>query len=34
VVKDASRLTRSLLLGLIIVLIGLPFGGFRRGSWY
>jgi hypothetical protein len=25
---------RSLLLGLIIILIGLAFGGFRRGSWY
>ena len=25
---------KSLLLGLILILIGLAFGGFRRGSWY
>jgi hypothetical protein len=25
---------RSLLLGLLIILIGLAFGGFRRGRWY
>jgi hypothetical protein len=25
---------RSLLLGLLIILIGLAFGGVRRGSWY
>jgi hypothetical protein len=25
---------RSLLLGLLIVLIGLALGGFRRGRWY
>lgn len=25
---------RSLLLGLIIILLGLALGGFRRGRWY
>ena len=25
---------RSLLLGLLIALIGLALGGFRRGRWY
>jgi hypothetical protein len=25
---------RSLLLGLLIVLLGLALGGFRRGRWY
>ena len=25
---------KSLILGLILILIGLAFGGFRRGSWY
>ena len=25
---------RSLLLGLLLILIGLAFGGFRRGRWY
>jgi hypothetical protein len=27
-------ITKSLLLGLLIILIGLAFGGFRRGRWY
>jgi hypothetical protein len=27
-------IARSLLLGLLIILIGLAFGGFRRGRWY
>lgn len=27
-------IVRSLLLGLLIILIGLAFGGFRRGRWY
>jgi len=27
-------IARSLILGLILILIGLAFGGFRRGSWY
>ena len=25
---------KSLILGLILILIGLAFGGFRRGRWY
>jgi hypothetical protein len=25
---------RSLLLGLLLIVIGLAFGGFRRGRWY
>jgi len=25
---------KSLILGLVLILIGLAFGGFRRGSWY
>ncbi|HEY7792606.1 MAG TPA: hypothetical protein VIA10_01215 [Gaiellaceae bacterium] len=27
-------IVKSLLLGLILILIGLAFGGFRRGRWY
>ena len=27
-------LVESLLLGLILILIGLVLGGFRRGRWY
>ena len=27
-------LVESVLLGLIIVLVGLALGGFRRGRWY
>jgi hypothetical protein len=27
-------ITGRLWLGLIVLLIGLAFGGFRRGSWY
>jgi hypothetical protein len=27
-------IARSLLLGLLIILIGLALGGFRRGRWY
>jgi hypothetical protein len=27
-------ITGRLWLGLILLLIGLAFGGFRRGSWY
>jgi hypothetical protein len=26
--------TDRLILGLILIVIGLAFGGFRRGSWY
>ena len=25
---------KSLILGLILIILGLAFGGFRRGSWY
>jgi hypothetical protein len=25
---------RSLVLGLILIILGLAFGGFRRGRWY
>ena len=25
---------RSLILGLILIILGLAFGGFRRGRWY
>jgi hypothetical protein len=27
-------IVKSLLLGLLLILIGLAFGGFRRGRWY
>ena len=27
-------IVKSLILGLILIIIGLAFGGFRRGSWY
>jgi hypothetical protein len=27
-------IARSLLLGLILILLGLALGGFRRGRWY
>jgi hypothetical protein len=27
-------LTDRLILGLILIIAGLAFGGFRRGSWY
>ena len=27
-------LTDRLVLGLILIILGLAFGGFRRGSWY
>ncbi len=26
--------TDRLILGLILIILGLVFGGFRRGSWY
>jgi hypothetical protein len=25
---------KSLILGLILIILGLAFGGFRRGRWY
>jgi hypothetical protein len=27
-------LVKSLLLGLLLIVVGLAFGGFRRGRWY
>jgi hypothetical protein len=27
-------IARSLLLGVILILLGLALGGFRRGRWY
>ena len=27
-------LTDRVILGLILIILGLAFGGFRRGSWY
>lgn len=27
-------IARSVVLGLILIILGLVFGGFRRGSWY
>ena len=27
-------IARSVLLGLLLIVIGLAFGGFRRGRWY
>ena len=27
-------IAKSVILGLILILIGLAFGGFRRGRWY
>lgn len=34
VIGIVVAVARSLLLGLLIILIGLAFGGFRRGRWY
>jgi hypothetical protein len=34
VIGIVVAVARSLLLGLLIVLIGLALGGFRRGRWY
>jgi hypothetical protein len=34
VVGIVIALVESLLLGLILVVIGLALGGFRRGRWY
>jgi hypothetical protein len=27
-------IVKSLILGLLLILVGLAFGGFRRGRWY
>jgi hypothetical protein len=34
IVGIVIAIAKSLLLGLLIILIGLAFGGFRRGRWY
>ena len=34
VIGIVLALTDRLILGLILVILGLAFGGFRRGSWY
>jgi hypothetical protein len=34
VIGIVVAIARSLLLGLLIILIGLALGGFRRGRWY
>ena len=34
VIGIVLALTGRPLIGIIIALIGLAFGGFRRGSWY
>lgn len=34
IVGIVIAIAKSLLLGLLIILIGLALGGFRRGRWY
>ena len=34
VIGIVIALVKSLLLGLILIVLGLAFGGFRRGRWY
>jgi hypothetical protein len=34
IVGIVVALVKSVLLGLLIVLVGLALGGFRRGRWY
>ena len=34
VVGLVVAIARSLVLGLILIVLGLAFGGFRRGRWY
>jgi hypothetical protein len=34
VIGIVLALTDRLILGLILIILGLVFGGFRRGSWY
>jgi hypothetical protein len=34
VIGIVIALVKSLLLGLILIILGLAFGGFRRGRWY
>jgi len=34
VIGIVLALVKSLVLGLILIVLGLAFGGFRRGRWY
>ena len=34
IVGIVIAIVNSLLLGLLLIIIGLALGGFRRGSWY
>jgi len=34
VIGIVLAVTDRLILGLILIILGLAFGGFRRGSWY
>ena len=34
VIGIVLALTDHLILGLILIILGLAFGGFRRGRWY
>jgi len=34
IVGIVIAITNSLILGLILIILGLAFGGFRRGRWY
>lgn len=34
VIGIVVALTRSLVLGLLLIILGLALGGFRRGRWY
>jgi hypothetical protein len=34
VIGIVIAIVKSLILGLILIILGLAFGGFRRGRWY
>ena len=34
VIGIVIAIAKSLILGLILIILGLAFGGFRRGRWY
>jgi hypothetical protein len=34
VIGIVIAIVKSLILGLLLILVGLAFGGFRRGRWY
>ena len=34
VIGIVIALVKSLILGLLLIIVGLAFGGFRRGRWY